>query len=403
MLVARYTLPFMYEEGTRLTSSQSRNLVGTGTNITIPVGETIVMQEDMEKVQTIEYLGDIRVERYFLRCYFIDEDELIPVYIKFIDASGAHVVLVREGIEYALNALAITPDRRVRFLKSCLFDVVVDETYCLDRELYNTLKECYDAPSHFRYLSEDSAVYLPDSNNEIIYPWNIVNYDNSAFKIYVENKNNSYVSNISNSLYDLSVQVNLNDVGYNAHPISSWIDSIFGLDLGEYYKIAFDPLSQECLRNGALLQKDINKHLGGIYYKNFHLFSKDNNNKDIYQPIEEFTSELLLLCVWVHNLPYTEIIFKYILLNRRLGRRANFTCSIPNGVAHIDIRPLEYILNNIWGNLNISSVVVMVNGKDEMFLEVYEESGIVHKYYIDLFLTTLLSQSIVRLPEETLC
>ena len=399
MLVKRIIRPFMYEEGTVVSSAQRRNLIGSGTSISIPVGETITIQEDMEKIITIEYFGDIRIERYFLRYYPLDENEFIPIYIKFIDRNGAHVHLIRSGIEYALNALAISPDKKVRFLKTCLFEIVLEETYCLDRFLYETLRESCDKPSHFQYLSEDSAVFIPDTNNRITYPWNIVNYDNEAFRIFIKEHEDNYVKHMSNALYDLSVQVNLNEMNYNSHPISGWMDSVFGLDLGSYDRLAFDRLTDKSLREPALQVKDVYRDLGCLdTHRKFHIFRR--YNYDEYIPIEEFTSELMLLCVWLHNLPYTEIIFKYILLNRRLGREASFAASIPIGVSHVDIKSLEYILNNIWSNLNIASITVMMNGLDEVFLEIEEESGEISKYYIDLFLTTLLSQSIVRLPEE---
>lgn len=398
MFIGHLTRGFRYPEGTILDSSQRRKLIGTYTQVQVPVGATIVIQDDLECVQIVESFGSIRLERFFLKYYTLEEKQMMPIYTKIYDASGCHILLCKLGVETALNALDKYPDAEIHFVKEHLFDIVLNELYCIDGELHNLLRSNYDQPSWSEYTSNDTANYIADSNHIINYPWNSVDVATNMLKVFISEQNNKLIPTISNSIYDLSVQVGINNGEWATHPLYPWVDSIFGLELGYYNDIAFDNLTKLCLRNEMLDDVDIKRRLGYFKPKQFKQYDLIDGKE--YEPVTEFSSELMLFCVWLHELPYNQVSFKYILPIRN-QQIESFVGYSPYGNIKLSddkLIVLNNIVNNIWGNGRILNIEVITNPRDEAFLTITETGGIVHKYYIDLFLTTLMSQAISRLP-----
>lgn len=406
MLTAVQILPIRYAAGTQLDSLQQRNVAGTSVDITIPVGSRIVIPEILDKVILTERLGEIVIDRFFLRIGRNDKKELIPIYVKIYDAGTAHVLIFKEGVEYIHNVLS-REQKKVTFLKDALLQCVVCELEAIDSTLFSCVREFFDQPSLSSLVSNDEVTFLyrPQDEHLLVgYPWNSANLISNSFSMYLLEREKGYSQRFANHLFDLSIQLNIfdDDRCPTQHPLFTELEERFNPQIGDLYsQIAYDPLTQLCLREPQMSAQSILRRSGVLWPRNNLIIS--NNpfgwKEGSYEKVTAFSSELLQLCVWLHQLPFYELALTYTLPSR--DRVANITTHYASfrNRKQIRLTHFDHDVNSVfqfWDNTIYSRVDLIKTGVDELFIHLHGPKN-ERKMYIDLGITTLLSQSVVRL------
>lgn len=393
--------------GTFLTSVQQRDLFGV-LGISLPVGAEIVVPDYLGKVFLTERIGKVVIDRCFFQLQSPGSRDLIPVYMKIYDAGTANVLLVRSGIEYLLNMLNFER-KKVQFFKNVIFQSMMVELENIDSSLYSYVEDFGNSPQDMWHISNDEPSVLAQAPSILShgYPWNTASMMPQTDAIRYQLEDSTAHRRLSGWIHDLSTQVNWYFENQTVHPLFIELEETFAPKIGELYEpMSFDPLTSVCFKEPVLSTSDVLKNAGVLFRKNeTRLETKPAGWKDgSWEMVTQFSSELLHLCAWLHQLPFYELALRYTLPTRMIrfdsvmspGNLDILYLSLRNNVPS-DVSLAED-LNKIlryWDLSQYSAVEIVKTGRDELFLTFIGQTN--RRMYIDLALTTLLSQGITRI------
>lgn len=407
MLTNVKTVPVKYKAGTYLNSIGKKSISGQTVEMEIPVGAEFTVPENMKKVFVTEKFGNIVIDRCFMQIG--NKNELFPIYIKIYDNDESPVLLMKNGIHALLNELN-EKSKQTEFSKDTLFSVMLSEIYAIDRTLYESIQEYNDSPRIMNLeMANDEIVFengpTPDGEPEAEYPWNSANVVGNGYGFYISDTSDK-ATRIANHLYDTSLYVNIIDAE-NSYPVFTELENLFSPKMGDNYScIALDPLTSVSMHESAITKKDLFKNAT-------HKYAVPENRleleKDDYEYITEFNSEILMLCVWISQLPFSEIAFTYTLpiknrienvKNARFTRKEKLEIIRSVTKTNFVFDKLKFMTEfsriiNSWDLEGISSFGIVKTATDELII--FFNGNKRKSLYIDLSITKLISQGIVRL------
>ena len=395
-----------YRPGTIVNSLQGRDVVGV-LAINVPVGGYFTVPENLQKIITTERMGHISIDRCFLT---VNGKDLFPIFIKIYDVGEANVLLLKQGIQCFFNFMN-REGKQVKFLNDVLFQCAITELECLDSSLAAIVSEFNDSLLHVHALANDTsaAISCGLTDLSIGYPWDIGNSISDSLKIQLKLGDTTAPRNLAHYLHDLSVQVDIlfnDEVSISRHPLMGELIDRFVPKLGESYEnLAFDPLTDISMKESVLTPRTLMR-TAGVYMpeKTGGLEAVPEKwEKDGYEKITQFSSELLHLCVWIHQLPFHELVFRYTLPKRDSATRVTTPSELT--VLYSSLRnkfaptnDFKSVLDRVcmyWDLSKYTHLEIIKTKKDELFLTFVGKES--RRVYVDLVLTTLLSQSIVRI------
>ena len=398
--------PVRYRPGETLSSLQGRDIVGV-VAISVPVGGYFIIPENLQKIITTERFGHVFIDRCFLT---LNGRDLFPIFIKIYDAGEANVLLMKQGIQCFLN-LINREGKQVKFLNDVLFRCAVTEMECLDSGLYSVVADFYNSLPHSNNIANDTSASISCGLTDLSigYPWDSGNMISDSLKIQLRLGDTTQPRKLAHYLHDLSVQVDLlfnDEVSLAKHPLMGELIDRFVPKLGESYEdFAFDPLTDVSMKEPVLAQTTVLR-TAGIFSPSKTGGLADNPDsweKEGYEKVTRFSSELLHLCVWVHQLPFHELVFRYTLPKRDVVTNTTIPSNL--SVLYSSLRnkfasmsDLKSVLDRVclyWDLSKYTSIEIIKTKRDELFLTFFGVET--RRIYVDLVLTTLLSQSIVRI------
>lgn len=410
MLTEIHKFPMRYSPGTQVSSLQGRDIVGI-LAISVPVGGSIIIPEELTKLFTTERIGKVVIERCFFSVPSAGKKILFPIFVKIFDAGEAHILLIKEGIQCFMNFLN-HENKKVRFLNDVLFKCAMAELECIDRELHSSLSNFYDSAQYTEHLANDTSATIVSHPSilSVGYPWDTGNVMSDSLQIDVRQRDTTTHKTFANWMHELSLQISLyydDDMVPNRHPLIGELIDKFSPKVGELYEpMAFDELTSICMDEPTISTSTLLKSSGIVMPTSSKMLAENPQNwKDgAYEKVTLFSSELLHLCVWAHQLPFYEFGLRYTLPKRDIVTRLVTTlskldfyyASLRNGYPpQGDLREVLDRVLRYWDLSQYTAIDMVKTGRDELFLTFVGSTT--RRLYIDLTLTTLLSQSIVRI------
>ena len=410
MLTEIHAHPMRYLPGTHVSSSQGRDIAGI-LAISVPVGGDIIIPEGLTKLFTTERIGKLVIERCFFSVPTAGKKELFPIFIKIFDVGEAHILLIKEGIQCFMNFMN-HESKKVQFLNNVLFKCAMTELECIDRDLYSSLNDFYDSAQYSEHLANDTsaAIVSHPSILSVGYPWDIGNVMSNSLQIEVRQRDTTAHRTFANWMHELSLQVSLyydDDMVPNRHPLFMELIDKFAPKVGELYEpITFDQLTSTCMDEPTISTSTLLKSSGILAPASSKMLTENPQGwkDEDYEKVTLFSSELLHLCVWVHQLPFYEFGLRYTLPIRDVVTGLVMTpsnmniyyASLRNGFPpQGDLRDVLDRVLRYWDLSQYTAIDIVKTGRDELFLTFVGSNT--RRMYIDLTLTTLLSQSIVRI------
>ena len=407
MLVNVQVRPILYKPGTVMDSMQSRDIIGSTSQIRISVGASFVVPERMQKVIFTERFGDIYVDRVFLMLKNQESSRrMFPLFIKIYDKGTAHVLLYRMGIATALDSLC-QQEKPTGLVRDVNFAMVMEDVKHQDQDLLDTINErrgdhCTDGA-----LVNDEATWIyPIKDVHLVdpYPWDSCHTLIKELAMREQFKIARWSQYVASLLFELHVQIpRVQDIFPHTHPVWYEIDEIFNPRIGELYEnIAFDRLTLLCLDEPELYGKTIIRRTGMLWPKHTLVNTLSENpfqwKEGEFEFVSCFSSEILQLCVWLHQLPFSELALSYTLPNwQRLAKYVVHNAVSRNGFK-AQIRDFFTEIQQIfrvWDSDEIEKIDIVMTSTDELFLRLHTDST-VRNLYIDLTMSVLLSQSVTR-------
>ena len=387
-------LPLRYPPGTILDSLQRRRVLTNTLGIAIPVGATIQIPENFRKLVFTQQMKDLAIDRYFIQ--FGDRPhELIPVYLKIYDRDEATVLLLSEGINEFMRRCSQIPHTTTTFLKDNLYSCMVAELESLDSTLADVVREYSDMPvESSAYIFNDSAQILLDkSKNDADYPWNLCNVDSNSVVMILTEPERSSPQGIVNYLFDLYIQLDINE-RFGHSVLYDALNTAFSPMFGDIYtEIALDTLTKNYVEEPCVSGQYVARNMGVLLPSRVSYTSFDLKGVTY---IKEFSSSLLEFCVWLHELPLHEFAFTYILPSRDRLEDLKWHRAIGRTSTPMDLRPIRADIGQLtlsWTDKPFQQLSVVKTGGEELIIDLKGPNS--HKrLYIDLFFTTLLSQSL---------
>ena len=398
MLVNARRYPIAYPAGTVIDSEQTRCIRSTVVQCELAVGNSFMVPEHMEKVILTEGVGGVVLERYFLSLPTLTERCLIPIFVKVYDQDNSPILVFRQGIEHARHLLTGKLDK-LSFLKDFVFQCTMSEIDCLDHTLYDVLVSCFDAPGLNTDISNDATSLLNKGGAQrtLGYPWDTTAFISSPVRAILEESIENTPKRVASDVHDLFLSVDLYDredgswMLYNA--VSDYFKTIVG---STYENVAYDPLTLTCSTESEVDGKTIVRKAGSLWPRPMAV---STINRKQCEMVTVFSSNLLQLCVWVHELPLTEFGFTYTLPLRGSLEKLTWhyaktykSCTILNK-QEIQLQLAQ--ITRFWNNDQFQQVGLYKTSADELLI-VLSGSGGERRLYVDLTISTLVSQSLTR-------
>lgn len=406
MLVDAKIFRTQYQPGTELDSRQSRDLIGTESAEHLTVGSTFIVPENFVKIRFVEQLGPLTIDRWFVKTD-PHQKEMFPIYIKLYDSTGAHILMYLKGIGESLKNNGGFGSQ-AEFLKTKLFDSVATELTGRDAGWYDIYDHFYMSEWPSTQCNNDEVTRLPNTDKDVGYPWNLCYVESNMSSISLQQldaQQQQRTERLPQSIADRIQQLHLH-VARPDNPdyYGSLYDSVckeFTTDTGDAYApYTYDQLTNTCMTEYAVTGTSILDNAGILLPKKIVdlAINQELLQKEKYQPVTRFTSELLELCVFMHQQPMRELHLNYILPTR--GSRGLFEvtyykdCSRTDDYWKMEIQEFLSKLCSRW-DPTINQISLMMFATDELVCVIGNKVG-VQKWYIDLTITTMLSQGIVR-------
>ena len=407
MITGVRCLPCKYAAGEVLDSTVRANIAGQQFLTQLSVGAKIVIPEIMDKIYVTDRLGEITIERAFLKFDRRPQAKLIPIFSKVCEASQSAVLIHRLGVEEAL-AYCDLPGR-ISFLTVNIWDSIVEDL----RRAHGATIDCFIKDIHDpgdnwgAILNNDYSVL----NSQGEYPWGSCKYRTDLVCARVVPASDPESQYFNNDVLDLPeedtdtyvidtvVPMDPDDYRFDGcsgagqiccDEINAITEPVYG---EKYANISYDTLTKICTK-----EREVESRLvtSGIIRNRYYLGAFTSLPKDVIVPTA-FSSEMLEFCTWIHNTNVVEVSFRYILPNRERSAGFEIHYAVTHGWdAKIKTNFWKWDLFNIFRKWEgVKEVTVVKNSFDECLLEVVKNGEIV-KYYFDLVITTLLSQNLTR-------
>ena len=407
MITALRHLQFKYEPGIRLNSKQ-KGLIYAKTFVTeMILGAEFTVPYDFSKLILTERFGeDLVMEHTFV---MRDKDirantKMCPVCVKIYEGSWSRVMIFKEGIHNFIswcNSDIIS--MRSRFvsteIKMDLAAYMAEEHYADNQDSLDYLVKITEAPE---------AYFGPNRCYYVGIPYNDKTHDHD---LWVKKLDDRYCPE---EIADLDIKaITLYDDWASKRKETSKFSNYSSID---YMNEDFDPdiqpvtqtfnygsLTRFCMQKSECTIGQILRRAGSIRGETREQTFTASTKLQDFVPITTFTSELLSLCNYIHSLPFLEISFRYILPKRGIPEGFNISHVVyrTRTPAEIQLIPscLERILM-LW-DASVDAITATKFETDELFLEINSEMR-TYKYYIDLTVTTLLTQEIAHQEPQPL-
>lgn len=391
-------LPNRFAPGEEVDSLQLRRIVGRCTDVTVPVGCRFTIPPHMKKICISEQCGGIWIDRFFLDLAETKKvsNTLIPIYMKVYEEDVGVVLLCLKGIQYALNMLT----GETSFVEP-LKDIVLS---AIHHEVEHDQDPVADAIQDYMSLRPATLV----TNDEVVgfsneedtrlagYPWDICNFNSKEMLVEMKNHQIHAPTRYLNSLQDLYLNVQATK-GIGPSIYSELVSTFDPYLPYTFSRSGFDKLSQKCIENPCLTRKEIltgigiNRSLGDTTLR--------KNEEKVAESVGDFSTEILKLCVWLHQSAFSELIFRTILLYQE-APRFRLIHAVTRTRCGVDLALFQLELKSVlwsWNGTKYKELIVSKTQDEEVFLEIIgvdpKDTQMLH---IDLFMTTLMSQALVR-------
>lgn len=392
-------LPLKHQPGDILDSAQTRLIHGENGIYRIPVGTRLTMPDHMHKIHIPERIGGIWVDRFFVNTEekMGAASELIPVYMKVYDGDEAAVVIFLKGVTEARKAMGDhTPC--VTTLKDNILDTVLDAVYDREDVVGSSIREYALYRPKLDITNDEVRAYSDEYYPGLAgYPWDLGNIASREMLFTILERQRNFPKRYVNDLEELDMDMRcMRGRGY---PLRYELCDIFETYLPpQMHELGLDPVSKMCVQNSRIPLREL---IAGQRIQPWlgRPTVALTDGAEV-KPIPAYSSEILCLCVWLHQCPFAELIFRTTLPNR--NRIESFRLISASARTHtgVDMALFQLELSDMlrtWDSDKYSELIVVKTATEELILEL---TGVNPKdsqrLYIDLFMTTLMSQALVR-------
>lgn len=401
MLVDIRELPTRYPGGTELTSAQSRNIKGRKIDITVPIGSTCIVPRWNKKILVTERYGNLLLDRCFLSGTESSRpSELIPVYMKVYEEEHANILLFIKGIKYALN-LMNDETEEVYPLCNTILKVAAEETANDNDDVSEALSEYVENHMTENVINDCVSGYSSWNDPKSAgYPWDICNFTSPSFLLQLIHQNAQEPQQIIHNLNEIYLST-FNWPGKTNLMLEELKDRFNLLSCPTLERNGYDKLTKLCVRQPWINSRELFKHQACVRKAQSlrPSFIIDTSKIEV-EEITQFSTELLKLCVWLHQSLFREMSFRTILPNGSTPARVKLYRVSTLSPYGVDLQEFTYAVTHLfqsWDSQTYKEVVVTKTADDELWLELI---GVDEKdnrcLYVDLFYTTLLSQALIR-------
>ena len=385
-------IPFTYAPGTVLNSVQEQTVHVGELYKTLDAGAKITIPEHLAKVLVVSYLGPNRLEHTLLR--FGDHDPtLIPISVKIYTVYDASVLIFRPGVEAALNRLS-QHEGVVNFTAHEIWSLAANAGYT-DPYVAESLRDFFDIPTLGNDLYNDTCyISTAVQPRSATYPWNLGDFNSPYGRVWADG-----VINLNaelRRLSDFNIRIWTSDRD-SFYPLYSELKERFTPAVPvEYRDIAWDSLTRYCLAEPEFNSRNLFQHSGIYRPQGTQIYQVPATTG--YEEVTTFSSQLLQLCVWIHQLPWVEGSFNYRYPGPGVTERLEIVPALSKNQQQLWCADLNSLLRG-WSP-TLQEVQVIKTYTDELFL-CLRSARCEWRYHLDLGMTTLLTQGLVRTTYES--
>lgn len=395
--------PLRYPLGLTFSSSQPRVFGQYHRQEEVTVGGEFTYNEPLEKCVVFETYGAIEIKHVFLRFTSKDKRDLYPVYSRVLsdeddEKNYAHVVLYRKSIQALLSRLQ---NRNVvlHSTNDIILRQITDSIEQAELWKATSILQDFKEQEYDNTLVNDSAVLLPSTRSAIIdsdiaskgsvmltYLSNALSMENCAERA------RRWTDYLISYIYDLSFTPSDIFAYSYSHPLWAELAHIFNPDMGEKYEnVKYDPVTAVNRKEVVLDAKHLRSVLCGGRPKSFCFpLRVERDMKHVVFPTE-FSSNFLLWTTTLHQLPFRELAFTYILPNRE--KPYSFEDIKGSVLKKFPLRQIMLSLVDIsllWKE-SIDKVDVLMTASDEIWMTLHE-GDTTTTIFVDMVIPILLSQ-----------
>lgn len=397
MLRATHHALLRYPTGLRFTSRQSRHFGGHTLNEEISVGNEFEYKESLEKYIVFETYGKVEIKHVFLKSS--NTTKLYPIYSRVLGTEEeypqAYVGLYRQSIQELLSFLR-GENIRLSSTNDLLLKKMAASLTSLESWPAVDLLQDFQQNEYNNNLVNDGVVLLPSTTPSIVddastqmdgFPY--LSRTLSTFN--TEERAEKWMDYVVSFILDL---VNCpNDVfRYTySHPIWTEVETIFNPFLGDQYEaIKFDPVTSLNMHDVEVDPRKLYAVMCAGKPTGYQHSTYGSNHVEVKYPVV-FNSNFLLWLTTLHQLPFRQIAFTYILPTRQ--RPFEFKNIHGTALNQVDLHSLLMRLVDVtllWKS-SIDRVDVCLTANDELWMTIHEQ-GTSQTWFVDMVVPLMLSQ-----------
>lgn len=392
--------PLIYAPGSIFDSRATKNISDSPNYKNgIMVGTCFIPSDDIRCFIIRELYTNCSNDQVIINRYYLKtkNENFIPVYIRAgaidFDFKECSVLLLRSGLEQALRTLT-DDDIKLSLVDDYMFHVIRNDMIACTDDLSDVLNNWYYSRGNERcnFVNNDQVPQGVDTNLVAAdIPWRRICVDKQG-------KLNT-VRNMSQPKNVVTNTIRWITGGWSN--LSEGVKSTFAPKfVREYLPSAVDNITSEQNTAGIVDKPDLMENYSITPFKLSNKFTIDKSKLAEYVPVTQFTSELMDLCILVHELSISQLYLKYILPTRYEDPGKIVACS-ENFITLEDKMELTKNLSWVFENWNrqVKTVELIYSDEDILYLHLSGDNYDA-KYSVDMFASVLLTHNLTNVDGD---